>query len=146
MADQYFVYLKWRMCILCIENGELYKYLLSLLVPDLSSSPGCRHQFSVSLSLNLFMGLMYLGVRIISSYCCIDPFTTISLLLWNLFYQMWELQLLLFNLFNLFIYFMMVLEVDLMSLLWLIVLRTYTCMSLHNRIVSELMSSWSFSF
>ena len=42
------------------------------------------------------MSLMHLGVRIISSYCCIDPFTTISLLLWNLFYQMGELQLLLF--------------------------------------------------
>ena len=39
---------------------------------------------------------MYLGVRIISSYCCIDPFTTMSLFLWNLFYQMRELQLLLF--------------------------------------------------
>ena len=45
------------------------------------------------------MGLMYLGVRILSSYCCIDPFTTISLLLWNLFYQMRELQLLFIYLF-----------------------------------------------
>ena len=46
------------------------------------------------MSLNLVMGLMYLGIKI--SYCCIDPFTTVSLLLWNLVYQMWELQLLLF--------------------------------------------------
>ena len=86
VENVYFVYL----------NGELYKNLLSLLVLDLSSSPGCPHQFSVSLSLNLFIGLMYLGVRIVSSYYCIDPFTSISLLLWNLFYQMKELHLLLF--------------------------------------------------
>ena len=40
------------------------------------------------------MGLMYLGIKI--SYCHIDSFTTVSLLLWNLFYPIRELQLLLF--------------------------------------------------
>ena len=44
----YFVCLKWRA-------------LLSLFVLDLSSSPGYCYLFSVSLNLNLIMGLMYLG-------------------------------------------------------------------------------------
>ena len=66
---------------------------MSLFVLDLSSSPGYCYQFVVSLNLNLIMGLMYLGVKI--SYYYINPFTLVSLKLWNLFCQMWKLQLLL---------------------------------------------------
>ena len=49
---------------------------IEFIVLDLSSSPGYRYQFSVSLNLNLIMGLMYRGVKI--SYYYINPFTLVS--------------------------------------------------------------------
>ena len=51
---------------------------MSLFVLDLSSSPGYHYPFSVSLNLNLIMGLMYLGVKI--SYYYINPFTLTCIL------------------------------------------------------------------